>query len=394
MTDRPARIATPQPPGYPPWPVNTSSTEAALMTVLRSGHWWQSGGGQSERLERALGSDFGLDAGAVCVANGTVALEVALRALLLGPGDEVLVPCTTFVSTASAVVAVGARPVPVDVAYDGLNLDVEAAEAAMSASVRAVIVVHLAGRPADLEAARTFADSHGLWLIEDAAQAFRAVSRSRRVGTVGHASTLSFQAAKLLPGGDGGAVLVPTDGSLRDRVEVLANCGRPRGGFQYAHVVPSTNGRISEFAAAVVLAQLSMFDGYAETRSRNYRRVIEALPDDATMNPDVAIENEDHYMVLLRLPERARASGASNRELVDWLRQEGLPCQPLYPALNRIDGLRPHIRTVACPVSEEASESVVWLHHRLLLAPELPENLAAAWCHIFDATGAVRVRGS
>jgi 3-amino-5-hydroxybenzoate synthase len=198
---RPARPARSRP--FPPWPRPPRGLSERFDDILLSGHWWQSGGGAAEELEAWLCAEHGAVA-AVAVANGTTALEVGLRALDIGPGDEVLVPATTFFSTASAVTIVGARPVPVDVDPTTWCVDVGQAAAAVTPRTRAIVAVHLAGQPADLTRARDLCDRNSLALIEDSAQATTACWDGARVGTVGDLATMSFQAGKLLPGGDGG----------------------------------------------------------------------------------------------------------------------------------------------------------------------------------------------
>jgi hypothetical protein len=166
---------------FPDWPQATPAALAALIEIFRSGHWWQSGGGACERFETWLASRHGVDH-AIGVANGTVALEIALRAVGVCAGDDVLVPALTFISTASAVSAVGARPIPVDVERGSLCLSIDDAMQKRTERTTAVIAVHLAGQPAHMPRARRFASAHGLALIEDAAQAICAEWMGTPVG--------------------------------------------------------------------------------------------------------------------------------------------------------------------------------------------------------------------
>ncbi|MBB5774975.1 DegT/DnrJ/EryC1/StrS aminotransferase family protein [Nonomuraea jabiensis] len=371
---------------FPLWPTPNERVESAVREVVRSGHWWQSGGGVSERLEERLARWFGA-ARVVCVANGTVALEIGLRGLGIGPGDEVLVPATTFVSTASAVVAVGALPVSVDVDAATWNLDVTAAQDRLSPRTRALVAVHLAGQPVDLTACRRFCDAHGLALVEDSAQAIGARWAEARVGTAGDLTTFSFQAAKLLPGGDGGAVLIPGDAALAERVERLANCGRPRGSSRYDHRIAGTNGRISEFAAAVVLAQIDDYETLWAVRDRTAVAAAAFLPPEAAVLTHPEVSRHDHYMFLIRMPETLLDDGISNAAFAAALTAEGLPAQVLYPAwpalpaFARLDDPRPEV----CPAGREAARRGIWLHHRMLLDPRFGEDLATAWERIMGA---------
>lgn len=181
--------------GVPAWPQPSYTAHQALQAVLDSGHWWQSGNGFAEKLENWLADQFHAPA-PVAVASGTLALELALAALDIGPGDEVLVPAITFIATATAVSRIGATPVPVDITPATLLVDLDQASDAVTSRTAALIVVHLAGSAVDLAAARTWCDSRGLALVEDSAQAVTAAVNDQRVATVGDAAILSFQAAK------------------------------------------------------------------------------------------------------------------------------------------------------------------------------------------------------
>lgn len=358
----------------PDWPPRRPQARDALLGVFDSGHWWQSGGGASERLEGALAEWFGVPK-VVCVANGTVALELAFRASGIGPGDEVLVPAITFVSSASAVATVGAVPVAVDVLDATLNVDVDALGESLSPRTRALVVVHLAGQPADLTRARTFCDLHGLVLIEDSAQAVSAQWDGSHVGSVGDLTTLSFQAGKLLSGGEGGAVLIRSPREPATAIERIANCGRPRGDSSYRHVELGTNARISEFSAALVFSQLPELDELATKRSVTFARVLEVLGDEVVSSAPEVTRN-DHYMVLLRVPSEALARGLTNRAYAEILTSEGLPSQVLYPPWHELPAFThvPRESTVA----GRAARETVWIHHRALLDETFVEHLAAA----------------
>jgi dTDP-4-amino-4,6-dideoxygalactose transaminase len=186
------------------------------------------GGDEVEEFERAYADYLGVE-GCVGVANGTDALVIALRALDLRPGDEVIVPAFTFVATASAVVLAGGRPVLVDVEPDTLNLDPASVAEKISEHTVGVIGVHLYGRPFDVASIEELCSENGVWLIEDAAQAHGAVYRGKKVGGFGRLATWSFYPAKNLDCfGDGGAATGNNIGLL-ERVQRLANHGGTRG---------------------------------------------------------------------------------------------------------------------------------------------------------------------
>jgi 3-amino-5-hydroxybenzoate synthase len=375
---------------YPPWPVAPAAAVAGLTEVLRSGVWWQSGDGAAERLERALAGWFGVER-VVAVSNGTVALEVALRALRVGPGHEVLVPATTFISTASALAAVGARPVPVDISANTYNIDVGAAARLLSPHTRALIVVHLAGQPADLVAARSLCDRHGLLLVEDSAQAIAAEWDGIRVGTAGDVATLSFQAAKLLAGGEGRAVLVPHDSALAHRVELLSNCGRPRGHGGYEHSVLGSNARISEFNAAVVAAQIADYPRLARARAAGAAMAVRALPADIPVETDAAVTRRDWYMLILRTPAELRAAGIGNSLLAAALTAEGIPAKVLFPAWSTLPAFAGHdLARYHCPRAAVAAAGGICIHHRMLTDPGFAGDLATAWSRLLRASDRLR----
>jgi 3-amino-5-hydroxybenzoate synthase len=373
---------------FPPWPVAPDAAAASVAEVLRSGVWWQSGDGAAERLERSLAGWFGV-ARAIAVSSGTTALEVGLRALHVGAGDEVLVPATTFISTASAVAAVGARPVPVDISPHTYNIDLDAAARRLTARTRALIVVHLAGQPADLSAARALCDAHDLVLVEDSAQAVAAEWDGVRVGTVGDLATLSFQAAKLLPGGEGGAVLVPRDAALAHRVELLANCGRPRGHGGYDHTVLGGNARISEFNAALVHAQLADYPRLAAARAAGAAAC--ALPPGVLVDTDARVTRHDWYMLMLRAPADWRAAGIGNDVLAAALSAEGIPAKVLFPVWSALPAFAGHqVAGYECPQATAAAGAGIWIHHRMLTDPTFAADLRTAWERLERATDQLR----
>ena len=169
---------------WPRWPVYDDAEEQALLRVLHSGLWWSVPGSEGKSFEQEF-AEFHDAAFGVACANGTVALEVALRALGIGCGDEVIVPAYTFVATASAVLGVGALPIFVDIEPDTLNMDPNALDAAVTPRTAAVIPVHIAGRPADMDAILAIAARHRLAVIEDSAQAHAAAWRGKRIGGLG-----------------------------------------------------------------------------------------------------------------------------------------------------------------------------------------------------------------
>ncbi|MGB5891685.1 MAG: DegT/DnrJ/EryC1/StrS family aminotransferase, partial [Thermoanaerobaculia bacterium] len=246
------------------------------QTVLER---WQSlldrtsfvGGSEVEEFEKAFSSYLGVK-GCVGVANGTDALVIALRALDLQPGDEVIVPAFTFIATAASVVLSGGCPVLADVQPDTLNIDPSSAAERISESTVGVIGVHLYGRPFDVSGIGELCKENGLWLIEDAAQAHGAAYRGQKVGGFGRLATWSFYPAKNLGCfGDGGAV-TGNEPELLERVRLLANHGRQG---HYHHVEVGTNSRLDSLQAAVLNCRLP----HLESDNARRREVAQIYQD-------------------------------------------------------------------------------------------------------------------
>ncbi|MDH4308530.1 MAG: aminotransferase class I/II-fold pyridoxal phosphate-dependent enzyme, partial [Acidimicrobiia bacterium] len=192
---------------YPHWPDWDDTERNGLLEVLDSGRWWSSQGTKVKEFESAWASFCGVDE-TIAVTNGTHAIEVALLGLGIGAGDEVIVTDYTFLASASAVATVNAIPVLVDVDHSTFCIDVDAVEAAITPRTRAVVAVHLAGHPADLDRLTALCDRHDLVLIEDCAHAHGSEWNGVPVGGHGDAGTFSFQQSKLMTAGEGGAITV------------------------------------------------------------------------------------------------------------------------------------------------------------------------------------------
>ena len=234
-------------------------------------------GSEVEAFEREF-ADFCGVAHAVAVSNGLDALSLALRAAGVAPGDEVLVPSQTFIASWMAVSQVGAKPVPVDVDAATCTIDPALIEAAVTPRTRAVMPVHLYGQTADMTAVMEVADRHGLFVLEDAAQAHGAEHRGRRAGGLGHAAAFSFYPTKNLGAlGDAGAVTTD-DAELATRLRSLRNYGSTR---KYHHDEVGYNARLDEMQAAILRVRLRRLDADNEARrraARLYDEWLEGVP--------------------------------------------------------------------------------------------------------------------
>src|ERR1700733_4676563 len=243
----------------------------AFLRVLRSGHFIL--GPEVEKFERSLAEFTGAKY-ALGVSSGTDALLLALMALGIGPGDEVLCPSFTFFATAGCVSRVGAKPVFVDSCPVCFNLDVDDAVRRITPRTRAIIPVHLFGQAAEMDGVRALARLHGLRVVEDAAQALSATYRGRQVGTLGDFGTISFFPTKNLGAlGDAGALLT-NDTALFESAKILRMHGiEPK----YYHQVVGGNFRLDALQAALLSVKLPHFNGYTAGRRRNAALYTERL---------------------------------------------------------------------------------------------------------------------
>src|ERR1051326_2013909 len=234
-----------------------SGNELLYVTeCLRSG-WVSSLGSFIEQFENSFAAYCGTSKAVAC-NNGTSALHLALSALGVGPGDEVIVPALTFIATANAVHYCGATPVFADAELSTMNIDPEQIEKHLSARTRGIIVVHLYGRPANMDPILSLARRHGLWLVEDAAQAHGATYHDHRVGSLGDAATFSFFGNKIITTGEGGMVTT-NDPELADRMRLLRAHGMSPE-RKYWFPVVGFNYRMTNIQAAIGLAQMERIE--------------------------------------------------------------------------------------------------------------------------------------
>jgi perosamine synthetase len=240
--------------------------------------WVSSTGQYIDRFESAFADFCGVQH-AVCCSNGTTALHLVLAALDVGPGDEVIVPTLTFVATANAVRYCGGTPVFVDCDPSTWAIAPEQVEAKIGPRTKGIIVVHLFGNPAEMDAVQTIADRHGLFVVEDAAQAPGAEYRGRRVGSIGRLSTFSFFGNKIITTGEGGMVTTD-DTDLAARVRILKSQGMDPA-RRYWFTVVGYNYRMTNMAAALGLGQLETIDWHLARRHEVagwYRECLRGAP--------------------------------------------------------------------------------------------------------------------
>ncbi|HEX8468421.1 MAG TPA: DegT/DnrJ/EryC1/StrS family aminotransferase [Allosphingosinicella sp.] len=267
------------------WPFYAEDEIDSVVRVLRSGKVNQWTGGEVFAFQDALARTFGGEH-CIALANGSLALELPLRAFGIGPGDEVVVAPRTFVASATCVMLLGATPVFADIDPDSGNITAESIEAVLTERTRAIIPVHLAGWPCDMPAIMALAERRGLLVIEDCAQSHGAEIDGRPAGSFGHAAALSFCQDKIITtGGEGGAVLFKDEAAWdrawsfkdhgKNRRKVEAPPVRP--GFRWLHDSVGTNWRLTGPQAAIGLKQLEKLDQWHSARTRNAGIWAEAL---------------------------------------------------------------------------------------------------------------------
>ena len=300
------------------WPIFDESEEKALLEVLRSGEWncRDKVGEVAEAFAAYQDAAY-----AIPLANGTVALQCALKAAGVNAGDEVIVPALTFVATATSVVLVNAVPIMVDIDPLTYNISPEAIEASITPKTRAIIPVHNGGYPADMDAIMEIADRHGIRIIEDCAHAHGSQWRGKGVGSIGHLGAFSFQIGKTLTCGEGGMVLT-NDETLAENAARFANI----------------NMRMTNLQAALLQCQLERFDAQVETREQNTAHLVAGMKEIKGIDP---IPRDDrvtrwcfYYWDFRYIPDEF--DGVPRSRFLEALSAEGVPCgvgahgQPIY----------------------------------------------------------------
>jgi dTDP-4-amino-4,6-dideoxygalactose transaminase len=333
--------------------------------VLRSGQFIL--GPEHDAFERELAAACGVEH-AIGTASGTAALSIALLALGLGPGDEVIVPAFTYFASASAVTSLGGRPVFVDVEPERLGLDPALVESALTPRTRAIMAVHLYGLSCDLEPLLDIAARRSIPLLEDAALAIGATDRGRPVGTASAAAALSFFPTKNLGGlGDGGAILTRDEGVAR-RAKLLRVHG---DSGDYTHVALGTNARLDALQAAFLRTKLRRLPAWTEERraiAARYRDALEGLP--IVLPPEPAGARHTYHQFTIRAPRR--------EALAAYLRERGIATRVYYPRTVPAQPCFAYLGSSAgdFPVSERLAAEVLSLPIYAGLMPEQVDRVA------------------
>lgn len=387
--------------GFSPWPSFTEEEALAVQRVLLSNrvNYWT--GTECREFEKEFAAWVGTRY-AVALANGTVALDVALKALGIGPGDEVVVTPRSFIASVSCVVNAGATPVFADVDRDSGNSTAETIAAVLTPRTRAVIVVHLAGWPADMDPIMSLAHRHGLKVIEDCAQAHGARYRGRSVGSIGHVGAWSFCQDKIMTTGGEGGMVTTNDESLWRAMWAYKDHGKSYAavyerdhppGFRWLHESFGTNWRMTEIQAAIGRIQLRRMQEWHVKRLSYARRIWETasrLPGLRVPAVPEEIEHAAYKCYVYVEPERL-APGWSRDRIVEEVLARGVPCYTgtcseiyLEKAFDGT-GWRPSKRL---PVARELGEtSLMFLVHPTLSEAEITKTCEVLTEVIHLATG-------
>ena len=360
---------------YPQWPIFDDDEINAVTAVIKSGKWggdwggkwWRGFSGWRAENNDDLSDNSGTPqvvlfqdefaryhnaAHAVACANGSVAIEVALRALGIGPGDEVIVPPYTFIATASSVLLVNAVPVFVDIDPQTYNMDPARIEEAITERTKAIIPVHFAGQLCDMDRIMDIAKKHNLFVIEDCAHAHGSEWRGRKAGTIGDIGTFSFQSSKTMTSGEGG-IIITNNEALAIKCHSFIWVGRDFGKPWYEFQHLGSNYRLTEFQGAVLRVQLSRLEKQIETRMENVRYLSEKLrgiPGIKLVKWDERATKHGFYLIMMQFD--STIWGVPRSSFIKALAAEGVNVSPPYPVplYNNEVFLNQNFYPKSCPV--------------------------------------------
>lgn len=375
----------------PIWPVFDDDQIDAVSRVLRSGrvNYWT--GEQCREFEREFADAIGRKY-AIALANGTVALELALYALGIGKGDEVIVPSRTFIATASSVVARGATPIVVDIDPMSGNISLDQVSQALTERTRAVIPVHMAGWPCDIDGLIGLAQRHGIHIVEDCAQAHGAAYRGRPVGSFGICSAFSFCQDKIMTTGGEGGMFLTDDPQIWRRAWEYKDHGKSwdavfnrdhAPGFRWLHESFGTNWRMTEMQAVIGRIQLKKLSSWSNARNENAVVLAEGLKKIHGIKvpiPPPHVRHAWYKFYCMLEPEKLQA-GWSHQRVIEAINAEGIPC--LSGSCYEIYRERAFIDSGYGPskplknASFMSDRSLMFLVHPTLGKEEMMETVAA-----------------
>ena len=381
---------------FPAWPVIGSNDEQTWAAVLRKGRWNRTSGNYTQQFEERWAQIIGAKY-CVATANGTSALMVALNALGIGPGDEVIVPPYTFNATINAVLMQHALPVFVDSDPETFQIDASKIDAAITKRTALILPVHIGGSAADMDTILSTAKKRNIPVLEDACQAHLAEWKGRKVSGLGDMGCFSFQASKNLNSGEGGAVLTSNE-ALSHRARGFHNNGNSYGS-PFTYTGAGCNLRMTEFQGALLLEQLTRLEAQSQIRARNAKYLTGLLQEIQGISPARQYEGctRNAYHLYMFRYNREHFHNAPKQAFLKAFAAEGIPCYGGYTPLNKSAALSNTLNGKAyryiysakdlaelnernhCPKNDQLCEEGVWLPQTALLADtESMDHIAQA----------------
>ncbi len=342
-----------------------------LIKTIDSG--WFTEAGRTREFESLFAQYVGSKY-AAAVNNGTVSLTIALIALGIGKGEEVIVPDFTMIASANGVKLAGAEPVLVDIDRQTLCINLEAAEAAITGKTRAIMPVPLNGRHPDMDSLREIARRHDLFILEDAAQALGSRYKGKHLGTLGHVGSFSFSTPKIITTGQGG-MLVTDDEELYQKITQIKDFGRRSRSEDY-HVTMGFNFKFTDFQAAVGLAQMKKLDWRVRRKKEIYKLYYDLLKDiEGTKFIDTDLDDTSPWFIDILV------EGGRRNELASYLKEKGIGTRPFYPPVHT----QPPYSYVVGDFknSDWASQRGLWLPSSSFLTDEDIERVCGEIRHYF-----------
>ncbi len=373
---------------FPSWPIFDQREEQAVAEVVRSGHWWRGSGKKVEEFEQAWAKFTGAKA-CVTTVNGTNALFTALNVLGVRAGDEVLVTPFTFIATINVIVRQHALPVFVDSDPETFLMDPKKLNGLANERTKAIIPVHIGGNCVDMDGITAFARKHKLAVIEDACQAWVSKWKGRNVGLLGDCGCFSFQASKNINSGEGGAI-ISTNEEFIDRCWSFHNQGRARRGTgEFTYTISGSNLRLTEFQAAVLLAQLTRFEEQIKKRNENAAYLSSLLKEVPGIRPAKMYPGctQNAYHLFMIHYDKNQFAGLPRAKFLKALNAEGVRFSAGYSSHRNIPFLRElskdrvyqalfgakrlaewEKQSFNLPMNERVCEEHAWCLHNILLA--------------------------
>lgn len=396
---------------FHPWPIFDEGEERSVLEVLRSGRWWRyshsSGvtldeeavgtGSQVRMFQEEFADYHGARYGVAC-NNGTAALDMVIRALGIGPGDEVIVPAYTYIASCTCALQSNAIPIFVDIDPDTYNIDPDRVEEAITDRTRAIVPCHFGGQVSDMDGLCEIAERHNVHVVEDAAHAHGSMWQGKMAGSLGVAGTFSFQNSKNMTAGEGGIVITDS-AELAEAVESLTWSGREKGRPWYEFHRLGWNNRLTEFQGAILRHQLLRLEEQNALRRSNAEYLAGLLGQIDGLEPvriDPRGRSSSVHIFMARYDPKS-FKGLSRDRFLEAVNAEGIPAfsgythalyrNPMFlnQAFHAPGAPEDYSRFAElCPVSERAvSHEAIWLEQRFFLGSHKDmDDIAAAFAKV------------